>query len=955
MKSFKYILLAVMAVFSYISELKAALTFTSGEVYRIVCVQWNSGSVMVGENHGKSTPVFYSESNDGSADSFWLFSEVSEGLYTIQNADTKKYITYDGVRDTYRRYISLTDNTDGTKSQWAIVPCEGGFSISCAYDAGQRMNVREGEDHIVGTYYDLNAPSTNEIFNFYDANGNSVEYKDGKDDDASCGIDENGGYWENKGIASPVVYTTDKSNPVLYSIKNVRSDNYVNLNASGCLVQTIGFASKFYFVKTSSGVNIFNEDGSRYVSGRIIEDISYKGQISTLPGQPASGDETWSFGFYSSSVAGYTIKLEHSSENSADNQYWNDYYDTAVGFFSLDDGCAFVFASSDVRHLEMLEAAGCDFSNKKGKVVSGLLINGKSPVYDKQNETYLFPAETEYRGGKDYLATVSCDFIGDEYELVIDGNVVKNKETYNFGDITEGRSCEIILSRAEREIVKSKLTFTFLPVVEVNGMSFSSNVYTEGWLKVNDADYNGDDILNIAAFRHRGATAASKIKKAYAVKLRDDKGEGVDRSFFGLRSDNNWVLDAMAIDGARMRNRVSTDLWLDFSTKPYLAEYEPKAINGTRGRFVEVLRNGYYDGIYCMTEKIDRKQLKLNKIILKSAYIPSDTVCGVLYKSTSWTYSIFMGHYSDNRYYPLSKVANYNNQTDYWDGWEMKYPDLGDGETIDWKPLYEATNLVASGNKNDFVEKVEDYFDLPVWRDYYLFIELMLATDNHGKNEYLYNYDSRNFRKMSVAPWDMDGTWGMRWDGSESITADATQDFITFLWNYEHGENNLFRRLAQYDYKNWNESLASRYAELRKTYFNPDSLTARFAAYRDLFKDSGADVREYDRWNGSDGISVAFDKEMVYLDKWIHSRVETLDKQYGYDAVLGVRNVMTDNFSVSGGQGQIIIRSDNGANVRIYNMEGVLVRRINVDAGVSVVDNVQKGIYIVNNHKVLVK
>lgn len=185
MKSFKCILLAVMAVFSYISELKAALTFTSGEVYRIVCVQWNSGSVMVGENHGKSTPVFYSESNDGSADSFWLFSEVSEGLYTIQNADTKKYITYDGVRDTYRRYISLTDNTDGTKSQWAIVPCEGGFSISCAYDAGQRMNVREGEDHIVGTYYDLNEPSTNEIFNFYDANGNSVEYKDGKDDDAS--------------------------------------------------------------------------------------------------------------------------------------------------------------------------------------------------------------------------------------------------------------------------------------------------------------------------------------------------------------------------------------------------------------------------------------------------------------------------------------------------------------------------------------------------------------------------------------------------------------------------------------------------------------------------------------------------------------------------------------------------------------------------------------------------
>lgn len=955
MKSFKYILLAVMAVFSYISELKAALTFTSGEGYRIVCARWTSGTVLVGENHEKSTPVFYSETNDGYGDSFWFFNEVSEGVYTIQNAETKKYITYDGVRDTYRRYISLTDNTDGTKSQWNVVSCEGGFSISCVYDTGQRLNVRDGDDHIVGTYYNLNNPSTNEIFNFYDANGNAVKDKGSSNDGLSCGIDENGGYWENAGIDNPVVFTTDKSNPVLYSIKSARSDNYVNLNASGSLVQTIGYASKFYFVKTSSGINIFNEDGSRYVSGIILDGTSYNGQISTLQGQPAEGDEIWSFGFYSSSVAGYTIKLEHSSENASDNQYWNDFYSNAVGFYSLDAGCAFVFASSDVRHLEMLEAAGCNFSNKKGTALDGLQINGKSPVYDKQNGTYMFPAEAEYRDGKDYLATVACNIPDGEYELVIDGEAVKNKDTYNFGDITEGRSCEIVLKKASREIVQSKLTFTFLPVVEVNGMAFSSNVYTEGWLKVNDPDYKGDDIMNIAAFRHRGATAATKVKKAYAVKLRDEKGEGVDRSFFGLRSDNNWILDAMAIDGARMRNRVATDLWLDFSAKPYHAEYKPKAINGTRGRFVEVLRNGYYDGIYCMTEKVDRKQLKLNKIILKSEYIPSDTVCGVLYKSTSWTYSIFMGHYSDTRNYPMSNVANYNNQSETWDGWEVKYPDIGDGETIDWKPLYDATNLVASGNKNDFNEKVEDYFDLPVWRDYYLFIELMLATDNHGKNEYLYNYDSRHFNKMSVAPWDLDGTWGMRWDGSETITADATQDFITFLWNHEHGESNLFRRLVRYDYKNWTENLAARYAELRKTYFNPDSLMARFVAYRDLFKDSGADVREYDRWNGSDGISVAFDKEMSYLDGWIHSRIETLDKQYGYDAVLGMRSAITDNFSVRGGLGQIIIRSDNGADVRIYNTEGVLVRKVNVEAGVSVVDNMQQGIYIVNNHKVLVK
>ena len=49
-------------------------------------------------------------------------------------------------------------------------------------------------------------------------------------------------------------------------------------------------------------------------------------------------------------------------------------------------------------------------------------------------------------------------------------------------------------------------------------------------------------------------------------------------------------------------------------------------------------------------------------------------------------------------------------------------------------------NSVFSNN-NDFIFNVGAYYDLPVFMDYYLFLELILATDNHGKNMYLYNYD----------------------------------------------------------------------------------------------------------------------------------------------------------------------------------------------------------------------
>lgn len=61
-----------------------------------------------------------------------------------------------------------------------------------------------------------------------------------------------------------------------------------------------------------------------------------------------------------------------------------------------------------------------------------------------------------------------------------------------------------------------------------------------------------------------------------------------------------------------MRNRLCMDLWNSFSPVPYIND-EPDAINGTRGKFVEVLVNGKYQGLYCLSEKIDRKQLKLKK------------------------------------------------------------------------------------------------------------------------------------------------------------------------------------------------------------------------------------------------------------------------------------------------------------------------------------------------------
>lgn len=591
-------------------------------------------------------------------------------------------------------------------------------------------------------------------------------------------------------------------------------------------------------------------------------------------------------------------------------------------------------------------------------VVDSLVINGKKAVYDASGNFYLQPVSEKYMKNADYQTTCTA-YLKDSENMEVRMNDEALSGEVVFKDFQHGASFPIsVYNRQTGETVaQAQITFTFLPIVEFTGSDFNSSEYVPGTIRVTDPDTEGPDAQLYAKFRYRGATASGMNKKAYAVKITDAAGESLDASFFGLREDNNWILDAMAIDPGRMRNRVSTDLWNDFAILPYHFAEEPEAHNGTRGRFVETYLNGRYNGLYCMTEKLDRKQLKLKKI--KESDVPGEaaTIRGALYKSNQWSYSVLMGHDQDSRYYPMSPVASYNNYSDTWDNWEMQYPDLGDGEPINWGPLADGINVVAAGSKQEFLTRVGEQFDLPVFLDYYLLIELSLATDNHGKNIFLHHYNVEKSDMMSMSPWDLDGTWGRRWDGSDFTRDYAASDFVSYLWAYEHGEHTLYKRLMEYDYDNWNEQLAARYAALRSNYFDADSLYNRFAHYVALFQASGADNREKDRWNGSNGIYLDFDSELSYLDEWIHERVAYLDEQYHYDPTLtGIQETdLTGELAVTGGDGYILIRSNVAQTVPVYNLSGVRVRQVAVREGMNRVNITVPGVYVIQGHKAVVR
>ena len=145
-----------------------------------------------------------------------------------------------------------------------------------------------------------------------------------------------------------------------------------------------------------------------------------------------------------------------------------------------------------------------------------------------------------------------------------------------------------------------------LPVIYLDG-TFNSDKYEVGKLTVVNSDQSKTE-YRIKA-HYRGSASKKYDKKSFAIKFQDENGVKLDVSLFGLRSDNRWILDAMACDASRMRNRVSFDLWNEFSHPSYVAEYEETAMNGVNGTFVELYFNGNYNGIYCLNEKVDRKQM----------------------------------------------------------------------------------------------------------------------------------------------------------------------------------------------------------------------------------------------------------------------------------------------------------------------------------------------------------
>ena len=483
-------------------------------------------------------------------------------------------------------------------------------------------------------------------------------------------------------------------------------------------------------------------------------------------------------------------------------------------------------------------------------------INGRSVIYDKVSDTYMVSIP-ENAFGTDYEASIALDATAGWSNLSIEGTDIA--DNYTFKQVEGNKIYKIHAQEGDKEI-NTQLTFTFLPLLVMEG-TFGYD-YAQGNISLLSPDA-AEPTNSFAKVKWRGGSTntADKHKRNYKIKTLNEKGKKQEISLLGMREDNNWILDAGQIDLFRLRNRIATEIWNDFATKPYYASKEPKAKSGVTGKVVEVILNNEYRGIYSLTEAMDRKELKLKKYDDKNQEFH-----GQLWKVSSWDKATF---------WDIDK--DYDNTQETWHAFETKYPDIDDVNPTDYSPLYEAIDFVANSNDEAFKKEVGDYFDIPVLIDYQLFQETLKPVDNNGKNMYWGIYDVAKSKKLTLAIWDLDASVGQYWQCSTPLHPNYV------LPNTDLGVKdgfNLYHRLSSLNVDNYNEKVASRYQELRKTYFSEENLISRYQGYYDMLVKSGAASREECKWSkDSDigGYPLNFKSEIEYIKNWIINRLNYLD------------------------------------------------------------------------------
>jgi hypothetical protein len=426
------------------------------------------------------------------------------------------------------------------------------------------------------------------------------------------------------------------------------------------------------------------------------------------------------------------------------------------------------------------------------------------------------------------------DIVANENNLLLEG--------INYQLLTPA---ETLNTQEKYEVIKDRDTFllyiTTMPIIKIKTQDIIvDEPKTPANFSYASASENHKGAIGIEL---RGNSALRYPKKSYDLELRKDdtSGESVDFAFGTLRKDDDWILNSLYNEPLKLRSYFSTKLWLDVHSPSYL-EKEPEAKSYSDVLYAEVFLNDEYEGIYLLSEQVDRKLLELKKI-------KGDSVRGELFKASS---------YEDNT--AFKGATEFNNAFPRWAGFQVKYP-YEDFEAH-YENLHEFITFASTSNNGEFRTYIEKYLDVDNAIDYFLFINLLRGTDNISKNYFLAKYKQNE--PYFFVPWDLDGVLGIIQDGKRIATTD---DILT---------NTLFDRLKATNAANYNNKLKLRWQTLREGAYSEKSMQKRIEETYHHLNNNKVYERDARLWPRPHTITDDYE----YMLDWLMKRLSFLDASF---------------------------------------------------------------------------
>lgn len=479
-----------------------------------------------------------------------------------------------------------------------------------------------------------------------------------------------------------------------------------------------------------------------------------------------------------------------------------------------------------------------------------------------------------YQGGRPETFPIAKEKLA---SLLVEGeNVLAiqvHNENVNSSDLsaiaffTVGIKDESFTYRATPSWFEPPFSSSNLPIVVINtnGQTISDEPGITADMGI---IYNGPGVRNNLSdpFNHyngkievelRGESSQMFPKKSLKVETRDAAGNNFNVALLGMPPENDWVLYAPYTDKTFLRNAMTYKLGND------MGRYAP------RTRFVEVVINGDYVGIYVLMERI-----KVDKNRVDIAKLNPDEVSG---DDMTGGYLLRVDKIDANDYPQWSSIPS---------------PQLSGAATINFqyfdpkgKELVQAQQTYIK----DFIFKVgssltstefkgangyRKYIDVPAAIDFMIANEIGKNVDGYIFSTYLYKDKDSKGGKLVMGPlWDFNLCYGNvdYWSNSQYAPGWMWNDAQRMFW---------FRRMMADPW--FAGEMKCRWTELRSTWMTNEYFTNYIDSMGAVLDE--AKERNFKRWPilgtyvwPNQFIGLTYQQELNFLKSWTIERLNWMD------------------------------------------------------------------------------